>query len=324
MSSASLPPAPTGVLYVNLGSPAAPTPAAVRAFLDEFLGDPLVVDVNPVLWFLLRKLVILPLRAPKSAALYRAIWTEEGSPLVVHSRHFAAGLARELGAGFRVALAMRYGAPSIAAGLAELVQAGCARVVLVTAFPQASRTTTGTIESAVARALAALARPPELVTVPPYFDDPGYVAAVAASVREAGAQASPLVLSFHGLPVRYVEAGDPYREHCEATARALAEALGRAPGTWTLAYQSRFGREPWLEPDVSTVAPPLAAAAKRVLVAAPSFTTDCLETLEELGQRLHEQCAAAGGELVLAPCLNARPDWIAAAARLVRRAALGG
>lgn len=316
----SLPSPPTGVLYVNLGSPAAPTTAAVRAFLDEFLGDPLVVDANRVLWSLLRKLLILPLRAPKSAALYRSIWSAEGSPLVAFSRRFAAGLARELGAEFRVEVAMRYGAPSIASALTGLVRAGCERIVLLSAFPQASRTTTGTIELAVARALAAHAPPPELVKVGPYHTDPGYVAALAAAVRAADAPDAHLVLSFHGLPVRYVEAGDPYRDHCEATARALAAELGREPRAWTLAYQSRFGREPWLGPDVAEVAPRLASGGQRVLVAAPSFTTDCLETLEELGLRLRASCTARGGEFVLVPSLNERPAWIAAAAALVRSA----
>jgi ferrochelatase len=313
---------PTGVLYVNLGSPAAPTPAAVRAFLDEFLGDPLVVDANPLLWWLARKALVLPLRSRKSAALYRRIWSAEGSPLLVNSRRFAAGLARELGPAFRVVLAMRYGEPSLAAGLHELARAGCARVVLLTAFPQASGASTGTVERALARLLAGMEGAPRLVVVPPYFADPGFVGALAARTREASPDglAAHVVISFHGYPVRYVEAGDPYRDHCEATARALATALDLAPGAWTLAYQSRFGREPWLGPDTAEVVPARAAAQGRVLVCAPSFTTDCLETLEELGLRLRAACAARGGELLLVPCLNDDPAWVRAAGRLVRGA----
>lgn len=311
--------APIGVLYVNLGSPAAPTPAALRAFLDEFLGDPLVVDLNRALWFVIRKLFVLPLRAPKSAALYRNIWTPEGSPLIVYSRRFAAGLARELGPRYRVELAMRYGAPSIAERLEALVSAGCTRVILFTAFPQQSRATTGTVEREVARVLARLAPRPALDAVPPYFDDAGYVAALAARARATAADAAHHVFSFHGLPLSLIESGDPYRDHCEATARALAAALGLARDAWTLGYQSRFGRERWLEPDVTTFVPALATRGK-LLLCAPSFTADCLETLEELGLRLREQVhAEGGGELVLAPCLNDDPAWVRAAAELVRR-----
>jgi len=310
---------PLGVLHVNLGSPAAPRAREVRAFLDEFLGDPLVVDVQPLLWWCLRKALILPLRGPKSAALYARIWTPEGSPLVVESRRFTATLGRALGPRFRVASAMRYGEPSLARALAELEAAGARRIAVLTAFPQASRTTTGTVDAALAR----LAPRAELVRVPDYPDDPGYLAALAEGPRAALA-ADPgahLVLSFHGLPVRYVEQGDPYREHCERTARALAAELGLARERWSLAYQSRFGREPWLEPEVTAVVEALLRRGERLVVAAPSFTTDCLETLEELGLRLVEDAERiAPGKLRVLPCLNAAPRWVAAAATLVRRA----
>jgi ferrochelatase len=314
---------PLGVLWSNLGSPSAPSSAAVREFLDEFLGDPLVVDANPLAWWLLRKLVILPLRAPKSAGLYRRVWTSEGSPLLVHSLRFARALARELGPGYRVALGMRYGRPSIADGLRELVQAGCARVLLLPAFPQASRTTTVTAERQALRALAALPEAPELVTAPPYFAEPGFVRALAARARAALEQGpvDHFVFSFHGLPVRYVEEGDPYRDQCEATARALARELALAEGDWTLVYQSRFGREPWLGPDAAERVPALATRYQRVLLLAPSFTADCLETLEELGLRLSAAFTAAGGqELRLVPCLNDHPSWVEAAARIARAA----
>lgn len=313
------------MLYVNLGSPAAPEPAAVRAFLDEFLGDPLVVDVNRALWWLVRKAVILPLRGKKSAELYRRVWRADGSPLAVFSGRFAARLAAELGSDVPVALAMRYGAPSIADGLRHLVESGCERIALFTAFPQGSRTTSGTVEREVRRVLPRVAARalPELVVVAPYHADAGYVAALAAGVRRtlaAGAPPDHVVLSFHGLPERYVALGDPYRDHCEATARALAAELALPGGAWSLAYQSRFGRERWLGPDIAEVVPALAPAKKRVLVCAPSFTTDCLETLEELDLRLREALARRGGELVLVPCLNDDAEWGSAAARIVRRA----
>jgi len=315
---AAAPVAPIGVLYVNLGSPDAPETAAVRRFLDEFLGDPLVVDANPLVWWFVRKALVLPRRAPASAALYRRIWSAEGSPLLVLSRRFAGALARELGARFQVELAMRYGAPSIAAGLRALVARGCRRVVLFTAFPQASNASTLTVEREVARVARTLAPVPEIAVVPPYFAERGYVAALAARVRAViGARPWPhVVQSFHGYPVRYVESGDPYRDHCEGTARALADALGLAREQWTLAYQSRFGREPWLEPDTAAVVPALVARG-RVLVTAPSFTTDCLETLEELGLRLRETLPP-GAELTVVPCLNDDADWVRAAAELVR------
>jgi ferrochelatase len=314
------------VLFANLGSPAAPTVPAVRRFLEEFLSDPLVVDLPRLRWWFLRRLVILPLRAPRSARAYRSVWMPEGAPLVVHSRRFAASLGRELGSAFRVAVGMRYGSPSLAEGLRELADAGCEQVLLFPAFPQQSRTTTGTVALAAGRAAKAMARGFGLSVLAPYHVDPGYVSALAERIREARAARAVdhVVLSFHGLPVRLVEAGDPYRAQCEATAAALARALDLAPDRWTLAYQSRFGREPWLEPDVARVVPELARTHRRVLVATPGFACDCLETLEELGLRLRAAFAAAGGEeLVLVPCLNDHPAWVRAAAALVR-ASRGG
>jgi ferrochelatase len=306
--------APTGVLHVNLGSPAAPTAPAVRAFLDEFLGDPAVVDLNPLLWWLLRKGLVLPRRAPRSAEAYASIWSPQGSPLAVFSRRFCAALGRVLGPTFRVEGAMRYGEPSLARGLAALRGAGARRVVVLSAFPQASRTTSGTIEHALKR----LATPDELVFVPAWPDERGYIEALAEEPRAALA-AEPdrhLVVSIHGLPVRYVEAGDPYREHCERTARALIASLALAPERWTLAWQSRFGPGRWLEPDVRAVVAERVRRGQRVLVVTPGFTTDCLETLEELGLRLREE---AGGDVRVLPCLNDAPRWVAAAAELVRR-----
>jgi len=299
----------TGILLVHLGSPAAPTPRAVRKFLDEFLGDPMVVDLNPLLWWLVRKGIVLPIRSRRSAALYRSIWTAEGSPLACFSERIRAALDERLAR--PVALSMRYGQPSIAAAIAELRRRGARRLRLLSLFPQASRTTTGSIEREVRRVLARLADAPELEVVPPWYAHPGYVAALAACVREAteGKPVEHFVFSLHGLPVRYeTQYGDPYREHCEATARALADELELARDAWTLAYQSRFGREPWLEPDTAEVVPDLARSKARVAIVCPGFVTDCLETLEEIALRLPRAFREAGGEeLVVVPCLNDHP-----------------
>jgi ferrochelatase len=309
----------TGVLLVNLGSPAEPTTKAVRAFLDEFLSDRRVVDLNPLLWRALRRLVILPRRSPKVAKLYQSIWMKEGSPLVVYSRRQAALLQAELGAGYRVALAMRYGEPSIAHALAQLSQTR--DIVVVPLFPQYSRTTTGTIEAAVAEELTAFTAPPRVRGIADFHVHPAYIEALATRVREslAAGPVDHFVFSFHGLPVRYVEAGDPYRMQCEATSEALAVALDLPKERWSLVYQSRFGTEKWLQPYADQFVPLLADTKPRVLLVAPGFMSDCLETLEELAKRLAESFVEHGGkELRMVPCLNDHPAAIQCLAELVR------
>ena len=314
---------PTGVLLVNVGSPDAPTPAAVRRFLAEFLGDPDVVPLPRALWWPLLHGFVLPRRSASSARLYQSIWTADGSPLVAISRRQAAGLAAELGERYRVALGMRYGNPSLASALSELRAAGCTRVVLVPMFPQWSRATSASVEKAARAELAKLAGM-ELRVVPAWFEDPGFIDCVAELVRAARADRpdAHLVQSFHGLPASSVAEGDPYRAQCEATAAAVAHRLGLEPSQWTLVFQSRFGPTRWLEPYASEVVPRLAREHRRVLVVCPGFAADCLETLEELGVRLRESFEAAGGEqLGLVPCLNDDPRWISVLAQLVRRTA---
>lgn len=301
----------------NIGSPDAPTATAVRRYLDEFLGDPMVVDQNRLLWWVVRKLIILPLRSPRSAAAYRAVWSEEGSPLVAISKRFAEKLALELGFDFRVALGMRYGNPSLAAGAAELSGHGCERIVCLPAFPQYSRTTSGTLEKELARRFGA----DGIACAPAYYADSGYIGALAASIAEAmeAGGFEHVVFSFHGLPLRYVENGDPYRDHCEQTAALIAARLSLTEERWTLCYQSRFGREPWLEPATADRVLELARRHPRLLVACPGFTADCLETLEEIGIRLRKDFLARGGlELQVVPCLNDDPRWVRAAADCVR------
>jgi len=318
---AAPPSAPRGVLLVNLGSPSEPTPAAVRAFLAEFLGDPLVVDLNRLVWWAIRSLIVLPLRSGRVARAYQGIWMEDGSPLMVYGSRLAAALARELGPAWRVALGMRYGRPSIRGALAELRDGGCENVLLVPLFPQYSRTTTGTVEKAASEALRALQGAPRLDILTSYPDHPAYIGALTQTLREALAQGpvDHVVLSLHGLPVRYVREGDPYQGHCEATARALAAALDLDPETWSLVYQSRFGREEWLGPAADVLVPALAKRAPRVLIAMPGFAADCLETLEEIGERLRDAFLAAGGtELRVVPCLNDHPAWVRGLAEMVR------
>lgn len=310
------------MLLSNIGSPDAPTPRAVRRYLREFLGDPDVVRANRVVWWFVLNGIVLPLRSRSSARLYASIWTERGSPLIDISRTQAQLLARELGSGFRVALGMRYGNPSLRAGLDELRRAGCARVVLVPMFPQYSGATTGSIEKAAREVVEDSRGALELDVVPPWFDDADYVACVAERVRDAQ-RSQPfdhLVVSFHGLPVRSIAEGDPYRDQCVATAGALARALDLRPEQWTLVYQSRFGREPWLEPYAAVTLPALARRYPRVVMVCPGFTADCLETLEELRVQLASSFREAGGEkLTVAPCVNDQQRWIATLARLVRR-----
>lgn len=310
-----------GVLLVNLGSPEAPTPAAVRNYLREFLSDPRVVDLPRVLWLPLLHLVVLPRRAPRSAALYRRVWTQAGSPLVAHTRAQAERLGALLGDSVRVEAAMRYGSPSIDRGLRALLEAGAESLVVVPMFPQAAEATTGSVRAAVERALRRVPRrlPARVASSFPTHD--GYIDALAARCREA-LQTGPVdhhVFSFHGLPARVVARGDPYRQECEATAAALAGRLGLARTDWTLVFQSRFGPEAWLQPYADRAVPALAGSAPRVLVATPGFVADCLETIDEIGTLLAGRFVAAGGrELRRVPCLNEHPAWIEALADLVR------
>ena len=319
--------APVGVILCNLGSPASPETADVRRYLAEFLADPRVVEANPVVWWLVRNLIVLPFRPRASAELYRRIWTSEGSPLIVESRRQAEWLARELGAGFRVRLAMRYGEPSIAVAVEDLCAAGCERIVLLPLFPQYSAPTSGSVYAAVYAALASRRVQPALRVVPPYFDDPGYIRALAA--RDVGGrqpvEAEHVVVDPCPRGRLDDARGDPYREHCERTAAALARELALPPERWSIVFQSRFGREPWLEPYADRYVPALARRAPRVSISMPGFTADCLETLEEIAIRLRERFMEAGGEqLVVVPALNDHPAWLDALAALVRREAPAG
>ena len=340
-------PGPTGVLLVNLGTPDAPEASAVRRYLREFLSDPRVVTMNPIGRWLLLNLIILPRRPRRSAEAYRAIWTEDGSPLLVHGRALAAGVSHALGPEFAVSLAMRYGRPSLRDGLAELRAAGAERVVVLPLYPQYASSTTGSTLEAVFGIAAELWNVPALTVVPPFYGNPLFLDASAAVAREALDAARPdhVLFSFHGLPQNHLTRPDAegpgclrtsdccdavgphnrwcYRAHCVATAHGLARALELPEAGWSLAFQSRLGRQPWIGPYTDQAITQLAErGVRRVAVVCPAFVADCLETLEEIGLRARDAFTAAGGEaLVLVPSLNAHPRWVAAVAALVRRAA---
>lgn len=335
----------TGILLVNLGTPDAPHTAEVRRYLREFLGDPRVLDMNPLGRFLLLNLVILPFRPAKSAEAYEKIWTPEGSPLLVYGRALAAGLARTFPEA-EVVLAMRYGNPSLADGLAKLRAAGCDRVVVVPLYPQYASSTTGSTLEAVYEAAGGAVNTPFLQVVPPFYDDPAFLDAFAAQGRATLAELAPdhVLFSFHGLPESHVRKADEtgrhclasadccaaitaanrncYRAQCFATARGIAAHLDLGPegDRWSVAFQSRLGRVPWIRPYTDERIHALAAAGcKRLAVYCPAFVADCLETLEEIGLRGLETFREAGGErLALVPSLNAAPEWVGALAGLIR------
>ena len=300
----------TAVLLLNLGTPDAPTPAAVRRYLAEFLADRRVIDYPRWLWLPLLHGVILAVRPRRSARAYASIWTGQGSPLLVLSRALAARLAaRCAGAGVRVELAMTYGEPAIAAAIERLLTQGTRRVLVLPLYPQYSATSTAAAFDRVFAALRQVRRVPELRTLNSYHDAPAYVAALADSVqdywREHG-RADRLLLSFHGIPQRYVANGDPYHAQCLATAQALRERLGLDDRALLVAFQSRVGRERWLAPYTEETLAELARdGVRHVQVLCPGFAVDCLETLEEIALRGREQFIAAGGaRLDYIPALN--------------------
>jgi len=317
-----------GVLLVNLGTPDAPTPAAVRRYLKEFLSDTRVVEIPQLVWWPILNGIILNTRPRKSANKYASVWMPEGSPLKVHSERQTRLLTGYLGEALKtpvkVALAMRYGNPSIDSVLARLKAEGCDRILVLPLYPQYASSTTGAVFDVVADRIKRTRSLPELRLVRGFHDDAGYIGALAASIRDHWQQhgrGDKLVMSFHGLPRYTVERGDPYYDECQATARLLAAALELAPEQWQITFQSRFGRTEWLQPYTSVVLADLAKqGVGRVDIACPGFPADCLETLEEIGMEGEEDFLAAGGrELRLIPCLNERDDWIKALAAIASR-----
>jgi protoporphyrin/coproporphyrin ferrochelatase len=334
----------TGLLLCNLGTPDQPTPRAVRRYLRQFLSDPRVIDINPVGRWLLLNLIILPLRPRKSAEAYRKIWTEQGSPLLLHGRALVAAVRERLPADWRVELGMRYGQPSLASAIEALRKAGVERVVVFPLYPQNADSTTGSTLEEVHRRAGQGWGGEAMDFVGAFYDHPAFIEAFAAVGRPVLEAERPdhVLMSFHGLPERHLRKADRtgrhclasadccarigeanrdcYRAQCFATARALAASMGLANDAFSVSFQSRLGRTPWIRPYTDARIAELAAQGKRRLVVfCPAFVADCLETLEEIGIRAKEQFLAVGGErLTLVPSLNASAAWVDAVVTIAR------
>jgi ferrochelatase len=316
----------TGILLVNLGTPEAPTAAALRPYLKQFLWDPRVVEIPRPIWWLILHLFVLTLRPAKSAAKYAKIWMAEGSPLKVHTERQAKLLKGWLGetgaADVAVAWAMRYGQPSIASVLDRFKADGVERVLVVPLYPQYAASSTASVMDDVADWIKRSRNPMEFRFIKHFHDHPGYIAALAASVRDywaANGRPDKLVMSFHGVPRRSLDLGDPYHCECQKTGRLLAEALGLDGKDYLVTFQSRFGKAEWLQPYTQPTLEKLARdGTARVDVMCPGFVADCLETLEEIAMECKEAFLLSGGkQFHYIPCINERPDWIAAFRDLV-------
>jgi len=315
-----------GVLLVNLGTPDAPEPAAVRRYLAEFLSDRRVIEIPNFLWQPILRGIILRTRPAKSAESYRQVWTEDGSPLMAISKRQAAKLRNRLGDSITVGLAMRYGKASIGDALSRMVDHGYGRILVSPLYPQYCAATTASAMDAVFAELEGMRWQPAIRSLPPYYGDPLYIAALKSSIERqlAALDFAPerLLLSFHGMPERTRALGDPYHDQCQATAKLLSEQLSVPID---VAFQSRFGRAKWLEPATDTIlAAYPAKGVKRIAIAAPGFSADCLETLEELGIRGRETFLAAGGtHFARLDCLNDSDEGMAMLDALIRRELAG-
>ncbi len=311
-----------GVLLLNLGTPSEPTPTAVRKYLKEFLSDPYVVEIPRPIWWVILNCFILPKRSKDAAARYASVWTKEGSPLRFHTEKqmkFVQGYLGERGhRDIAINYAMRYGEPTIKSQLVDFKEKNINRILLLPLYPQYARSSTATALDAATAAMTGLDYHPEVRTVEHFFDHPGYIAALAASVREfrtrSAGRADKLVMSFHGVPQYTIERGEPYQAHCLATGKLLATALDLREDQYRICFQSRFGRAEWIKPYTSDVLTELGKQkTSRVDMICPGFVGDCLETLEEIaieGKQIFTE--AGGGEYNYIPCLNERHDWLTA------------
>jgi len=321
-----------GILLINLGSPAAATPGAVRTYLREFLSDPYVVEIPRPVWWLILNLFVLTTRPGASAKRYAQVWTKEGSPLKVHTATQTNMLRGYLGERLKqphvVDYAMRYGQPAIRYKLNALKAQGCDRILLLPLYPQYSASTTATAFNAAFEVVAKMRNQPSLRTVKHFHDHEGYIKAVAQSINDywvKNYRGDHLVLSFHGVPRRTLDLGDPYHCECIKTGRLIAEQIGLKPDFYTISFQSRFGRSEWLQPYTTSVLKALAQKkVARVDVACPGFVSDCLETLEEIAIEAKGDFVKAGGqELHYIPCLNERDDWLHALTDIALKNVLG-
>jgi ferrochelatase len=318
----AIPPRKVGVLLTNLGTPDAPDARSVKRYLGEFLSDRRVVEIPPIAWQPILRGIILNTRPKKSAHAYGLVWSEEGSPLAAITRRQARGLEGAFGDGVIVDYAMRYGNPAIADRLGALKAAGCERILIAPLYPQYCAATTATANDKAFVALAGMRWQPAIRTLPPYHDDPAYIAALKDSIESqiAALDFVPerIIASFHGMPKRTLELGDPYHCHCQKTARLLSEAMGRE---LIVAFQSRFGPAKWLGPATDETLEALPAqGVRKVAVVAPGFSADCLETLEELAIRGRESFVAAGGtDFAYLPCLNDSAGGMAMLRSLIAR-----
>ena len=318
-----------GLLLVNLGTPDAAEPKAVKRYLAEFLSDRRVIEIPPIAWQPILRGIILNVRPKKSAAAYAKVWSEGGSPLAVITREQAAGVQSRLGDRVKVRHAMRYGKPALRDELAALQSEGCDRILVAPLYPQYCAATTATVFDEIARAMAGLRWQPALRFLPPYHDDSAYIDALAnnlgAQIGALAFEPEVLLLSFHGMPQRTLDLGDPYHCHCMKTARLLGERLARPGMRIVTTFQSRFGKAKWLEPATdATLEAEAHVGTKRLAVAAPGFSADCVETLEELAIAGREQFTEAGGkDYAVLSCLNTSDEGMAMLETMMRRELAG-
>ena len=304
-----------GVLLVNLGSPERPVCPGLRKYLSQFLTDPRVIELPSFFRHLLVKGIIINVRSHKSAATYREIWTERGSPLLEHTEDLSKKVQKKLGKKYIVDFAMRYGKPDIEQKIQHLHDQGCRKLIILPMYPQYSGSTTGSVFDDLGKALSKQRWVPELEFINEYYQNPKYIDAICNSISQhwkKQGRAQKLIISFHGVPQRYVENGDPYQQQCEKTAEQIAKQLKLKKDQWMLVFQSRFGAQPWLQPycDETLKALP-AQGTKAVDIICPGFSADCLETLEEIEQENKEYFIEAGGEdYRYIPCLNASSDHV--------------
>lgn len=318
---------PFGVILVNLGTPDEPTAAGVRRYLAEFLWDPRVIQIPRLVWWFILNLIILRLRPGKVAKLYQSVWTDEGSPLMAISRRqqaaLQASLCAQLGQQVPVELAMTYGSPSIRQAGMALAKTGVRKILVLPLYPQFSATTTAAVYDRLAKDLKPCPDIPELIFIRDYWQQPGYIQSLAASCEEywqANGKPDRLLMSFHGIPKRYEDQGDPYPEACRGTAKALAKALNLADDQWSHSFQSRFGKAEWVKPYTDKLLEQWGAdsSINRVDVICPAFAADCLETLEEIQVENRDLFLASGGKtFCYIPCLNDRPDHIKMLTQLI-------